>query len=86
MSEELFPIDSIQMDSPRAAWLKRHRVMTLATPHGEEPWVAWFLRDEEGPQNYGVPCEYKTGFDENDAITELAIAAGLKLWNEEQFP
>ncbi len=83
MSTELFPLDSIQMDAPRLAWLKKHRVMTLHTPTAEHPWCAWFLRDGETRDNYGIPSEYKTGFDENDALVELAKAAGLRLWNEE---
>lgn len=82
MNDELFPLDSICMDSPRLRWMKKHCVETLRTGQGgaESPetgelifdWYAW--RAWEG-KRYG-------GHSEEDAIQEMAAALKLPLWNE----
>lgn len=32
MSEELFPIEAVTLDSPRLAWIKRHGLQVWRTP------------------------------------------------------
>jgi hypothetical protein len=44
VSDELFPVESVSMDSPRLAWLKQARanglIKTHHNPHMPEPWIA----------------------------------------------
>lgn len=84
---ELFPLDSIQMDSPRRAWLLKHDIHTKHSPWMEdEPWAAWvgdleaaISQGGDYPEAGGVAL----GWDENDALCNLAKARGLRLWNEQ---
>ena len=41
---ELFPIESVRMDSPKLAWMKRHGIITLHHRPGHCPatWLAGF--------------------------------------------
>lgn len=85
MSEELFPLDSICMDSPRLAWMKKHGAKVRRRKQGdpwEDYWDAWLERHEKAP---GEPAQGLStrGFDETDALRELGIKYGLRLWNEE---
>jgi len=48
MSDELFPPESVAMDSPRIAWMKRHRIVT------------WF---NEGTPDMIVPPQWFAGYD-----------------------
>lgn len=91
MSEELFPAAAITADSPRLAWMKRHGLKTWPT----RGWVGdttcpetgadirqWnAARDGHEPGMIHAPvCSADT---EDEALAELALKLGLKLWNEE---
>lgn len=84
---ELFPVESVASESPRLKWMKQHDVCTHFATHmqqpGEKPWCAW-LPEFDDPTR-GIPsdpdlCGY--GATEDDALADLAINQGLKLWNE----
>lgn len=86
-AEELFPAEAVTMDSPRLAWMKRHRVQTAHSDHPVDPdesddcWVAWIERVEGerlGPKNAA------TGETEQEALWRIAIKFSLPLWNEEE--
>ena len=86
MSDELFDVSSVQQDSPRLAWCKKHNVQKLYSP-GEcwKPWSAWVgdLGDclsMYGDHGVGV------GDTEDEALADLANKRGIKLWNEEAQP
>lgn len=83
--KELFPEESVKKDSPRLAWIKKHKIQTHLAKHmadaGEDdPWSAW-IGDAIPPDN---PDELGYGNTEDDAILDLAKGCNLKLWNEEK--
>ena len=97
MTEELFPPESVAMDSPRLAWLKRHGCITMSfEPHqrfGEfDRWIAGFAEGVAGKdaiaqwfcEECGKNGETTIGMGatEDEAIAELAIRYGVRLWNE----
>lgn len=41
-TEEMFPIESVSMDSPRLAWMKKHQVLTFHLS-GTGEWLAGFV-------------------------------------------
>jgi hypothetical protein len=85
---ELFTIQP--QDSPMLAWLKKHRVSTkhnesiepdeecLETGETLFPWCA-FVGANTFPKPDGL---MGCGNTEHEAIVDLAIKRGLKLWNE----
>jgi hypothetical protein len=89
---ELFPVEAVQMDSPRLAWMKKHGVITYRSP--VEP-VCWFAGFQEWwPKLEGVGFFAKEtahngdirvgeGATEDEALCQLAKWEGIKLWNEE---
>lgn len=87
MSDELFPVADVSHESPRLAWLKRHRVEThhlpLAQIDGDEPWRA--TTTGRAPHQLGDRLHVGTGETEHDAIADLADLLGVPLWNEEEF-
>ncbi len=79
---ELFQIPICE--SPRRLWLKKHRIRTHKSdgvPDDEEPWNAWPGDLCEAIENNLV----RTGVTEADAICDLAIKLGIRLWNEESL-
>ncbi len=75
---ELFPIEETLSLSPYEQWkrsfIESHKVWTLNCPEDkEQPWAA--KMESEHPICYG-----KT---EREALVELAVSKGIKLWNEE---
>ncbi len=98
MSEgELFPAESVQMDSPRLAWMKREKVLTYHSLAGEDG-ACWFAAFDEGQYEYEKgnmsdffcqhlgatgDSECGEGDTEDESIAHLARRAGIKLWNEE---
>jgi hypothetical protein len=78
-----------QQDSPRLAWLKRHNVRTQKTDNkiGDEdemgnklfPWYAFVGADMMRTDSRDITG----GETEADAIANLAIKRGLRLWMEE---
>lgn len=89
-SDELFPTEAVQMDSPRLAWMKRHEIRTWFSKHidpEDGPWIAW-LRSNAGEED-GIPrdldaCGY--GVTEDEALQSLARRHKFRLWNEEEAP
>lgn len=83
---ELFPAEQVSKDSPRLAWIKSHNVQTIHNSDvqlGEEcpesgetlyPWCASIGRFNGANGHFGN--------SEDEAITALAIAKGIRLWNE----
>lgn len=76
MSGELFPIESVAMDSPRLAWLKRHRICTSENLVSDPTlnFSAW-IQDQ--------PYEVSYGETEDEALMRLAVTYGISMWNEE---
>lgn len=86
MTDELFPTADVAHDSPRLAWIKRHRVVTQHLPldplEGMAPWRAT-IKGERLPEFGGL--HVGLGDTEEDAIADLADLLGIPLWNEEEF-
>lgn len=92
MSDELFSPEAVASDSPRLRWMKRHQVVMFHAPSsgawyaGLWEWyptirtAAEFFLKETG-ENGASRCGYAE--TEDDAIADLALKHGLKLWNEE---
>jgi uncharacterized protein YfaP (DUF2135 family) len=94
MNEELFPVEQVQMDSPRLAWTKKHGIKTHYAEHAEYPWMAIAAMDEDKDRDiaeimaekcclYEEQWRVAEGDTEDDAIYELCTQIGIKLWNEE---
>jgi hypothetical protein len=91
---ELFDPDSVKMDSPRLAWIRKHDVVTHFAGHCyESPWSATFRQDgQEHMTPAGVIMDMlenndssSVGFGktEDEALANLAINWNVPLWNEE---
>lgn len=67
--------------SPRLLWMERHGITLQPNPENEEkPFMAEMWKKGWG----GIESRiHMLGKTEDDALTALAKAAGLKLWNEE---
>jgi len=71
---ELFDIE--ESKSPRLAWIEKHQIVTLRGK--PDSWAAWLsARSARAEQAIGY------GESEDEAIADLAIKLGLRLWNEE---
>lgn len=91
---ELFPTEEIEQLSPRLAWMNRHKVHTQKFSSDiEEPWLAW--RGSKKALDYclekatysSVQEDYRhklicSGNTEMDAVANLALEDGWRLWNE----
>lgn len=95
MSDELFPVEAVSMDSPRIAWMKRNSILTHFSPQMEEPWLAIAAMPEDRGKNISQImsescrlydeanlCGY--GQTEEEAIVDLAEKNMWPLWNEEE--
>lgn len=91
---ELFPAETVAMESPRLRWMKRHDVKTKKRTdlnRDVEPWEAWtgeydFALEEtlKGVKCYPDASPFLAwGKTEDDALLHLAENNGWKLWNEE---
>lgn len=81
MSKNLFEIPVCE--SPRLKWLKKHNVKTWRTESDEtsnKPWLAW-AQDEDGDVPHDGNASF--GATEHDALVNLAMMLGWRLWNEE---
>ena len=91
MSDLLFDIP--EQKSPRLLWLEKHGITTNNNGQnykpGDEcpetgcqlyPWLA-----TTGEFTKGIYSDHNTAwaFSEDEAITQLALKLGIKLWNEE---
>ena len=84
MSEELFAVTEVSMDSPRLRWMKKHGVQTR---YDGDCYIAWVGDLDEAIEHGGADPEaggYAEASTEDDAILLLANAHGLRLWNEEE--
>ena len=70
MTSDLFP--DCKMDSPRLAWMKRHKV-TL------DYW------QEAGVWTATAKNRVATADSGEEALSGLAVKLGIPLWNEEQY-
>lgn len=70
MSGELFPIESVAMDSPRLRWLRLHDVRYSQRPNCFTVWAA------------SAPMQCFTALELDDALAQLAAKNGWQLWNE----
>lgn len=89
---ELFPTESVQMDSPRLAWIKRHAVVTYYSNIEPACWFAgfqewWpklkgadFFAEETG---YNGDTRCTEGPTEDAALAALATRWEIPLWNED---
>jgi hypothetical protein len=66
MTDELFPLDSISMDSPRLRWIKQHGVKTAYDPDVDYVWSAWIGAEESDPK-----CIRGTGHTAAAALGDL---------------
>lgn len=77
MSDSLFNLDEFAQDSPKRAWIKKHKLTVSFDETCEEPWVCY---DEkilfEDDSTWG------TGDTELDALSDWASKHNVKLWNE----
>lgn len=93
MSSELFPTEAVTMDSPRLAWMKRHRVLTY---HSTIKPAVWYAGLDEANHEFDNPCDFfakeeaengdrRIGFGdtEDEAIAVMCEKMHIKLWNEE---
>lgn len=95
MSDELFPPESVAMDSPRLRWIKAHPFEVNDHPEHEGDietggrYAVWFPDNtlENWQETYKTPmpadyglCGYGDTID--DALIELAQIYGIPLWNE----
>ena len=101
MSTELFPIESVTLESPRLRWMKKHGIITMSFPteacFGEfDKCIAGKAEGVTGKDNIAQwfcdetgrngDTQIGMGATEDEAITELAQKWELKLWNEEAAP
>ena len=70
---ELFDIE--ESKSPRLAWIEKHQIVTLRGK--PDCWAAWLNMRPTIDQIIGY------GESEDEAIADLAIKMGMRLWNEE---
>lgn len=96
MSGELFPIESVAMDSPRLAWMKRVGIVTLHSCPGDE-WHTWMAGLQSWhPDKASDPFDFffaetsqhgdsriGEGDTEDEAIAHLCRRRSIRLWNEE---
>lgn len=92
-TEDLFPEEEMQMDSPRLAWMKKHGIVTYCSFPGtdDEEWFAGFQCWWPGQDNVSLFC-FETGQNgdsrcgigasEDEAMMDLAINNDIPLWNE----
>ena len=74
MEESLFDIPETK--SPRLLWMEKHGIQTQQNSAGD--WCAWTTAIlTKTSINLG------SGDTEDEAITQLALKLGIKLWNEE---
>lgn len=67
--------------SPRLLWMQKHGIETEHQPQNpSKPWVASMRKDGWGGINYPLSVQAET---EDDALTALAVAANIRLWNEQ---
>lgn len=79
---ELFEVP--QHLSPRLAWIKRHRVVVERVNAETSGGFKWICRTEHPPlAGFWPPNSIGGGETEDEAIADFAIAAGIRLWNEE---
>jgi len=88
---ELFPAEAVTAESPKLKWMRLNGVQTLlANPDADanaeddlgnavHKWHAW-----SGPTDFAnAYAHHKAGGNtEDDAIVQLALKRGWKLWNE----
>lgn len=93
---ELFPAEAVAMDSPRLRWLKRHGITTkqhdwTGTDLEGSCEPTWQAFSRKAFRVQGLSCKYPVRWTtrgplcdtEDEAIAAIAIAIGIKLWNEE---
>lgn len=89
MIDELFPVETVSMDSPRLAWCKKWGVQAikrddhmvgLESPETGDTIKAWFVIDTLF--NPGEPIIGCDGDTEDEALAEYGARFGRKLWNE----
>jgi hypothetical protein len=89
---ELFPLSAVTMLSPRLAWLEKHGLETehvcdepFESPETGRDITPWVCRSRARRMNGGhfAPNEIGGGMTEDEACADFALAAGIKLWNEE---
>lgn len=69
---ELFPPDTGQQLSPRLQWLRPNGITVQRVDIG----IGTIYVAERGP------LDWANGATEDEAIADLAIKLGVKLWNE----
>lgn len=99
MSDELFSAESVAMDSPRLAWMKRHGIITFyhAPGHCPPTWFAGFQCWRPGLTGidffatetaHNGDSRIGEGDTEDEALASLMTCGHarenkIRLWNEE---
>jgi hypothetical protein len=72
--------------SPRLAWMQRNNIKTAPQDEDEDgnTWFAVSCCADEDPYQMAMAGRLTRAAEtEDEALTELAKAAGIPLWNEE---
>ncbi len=89
---DLFPVE--ESLSPRLAWMKELGILTHYNPDCEPPWIALkpIFPEHKGMTIGAIMADACLIYDESgwigegdgeaDAMADLALKLGLKLWNE----
>jgi hypothetical protein len=79
MQDTLFDIPETL--SPRLIWMREHGIATFShAPDADGEWTAQKYHVGESGLKFLLR---RTKPTEEEALTALALAAGIKLWNEE---
>ena len=91
-TDELFDADVVASVSPRLAWIERHRIVTHKVESNPDTWLAGIAQDAQGLSGIRAwfaadkqswdKAKVGVGDTENDALTDLAVKHGLRLWFE----
>jgi hypothetical protein len=97
-TDELFPVESVKMDSPRLAWMKKYRIRTflsMAKDADARCWFAGYAKEIDPDisdadwfcEEMGRHGDLRVGegTTEDAAIVALARLWKIPLWNEESW-
>lgn len=100
MSDELFPVETVAVDSPKLRWLKRLKAVECVKTHHsaimiDAPWMAILPETDDRERDVGDIMADKCrlydeagwigyGDTEEEAIIDLCCNMKIPLWNEEE--
>jgi hypothetical protein len=102
MSNELFPAESVTVDSPKLRWIKRLKAVECVKTHRssimtDAPWMALLPEKNDRERDIGDimadSCRLydeagRIGYGDTEeaAIIDLCCNVRIQLWNEEAAP